>query len=239
MAFYRIADLLFDIVPRYELLARVCEPYRVAECGMPDARIEISEQQLRETVKRDTEHSVAYAENLCACRAVSQYAAAHGVILFHAAVVEVDGKAYAFSAPSGTGKSTHIRLWRRVYGERVGIINGDKPLLRERDGILTVYGTPWCGKEGWNRNTSAPLAGLCFIERAEQNRIRRMENTEAVERIFTQLLKPDTPDGVAETLRVTDLLIRNIPVYLLSCNMTEEAARTSFEAMVKGESNEN
>ena len=239
MALYRIADFLFDIVPRYDLLARVCEPYRTAEGGTPDLRIEISEQQLREAAQRDTEHSVAYAESLCVCRAVSQYAAEHGVILFHAAAVEVDGKAYAFSAPSGTGKSTHIRLWRRVYGARVEIINGDKPLLREKEGVLTVYGTPWCGKEGWHRNTSAPLAGLCFIERAEKNGIRRMESSEAVERIFSQLLKPASPDGVAETLRIADLLIRNVPIFLLGCDVSDEAAKTSFTAMVEGENNEN
>jgi hypothetical protein len=152
-------------------------------------------------------------------------------MLLHAAAVKVGDRAYAFSAPSGTGKSTHIKLWRRVYGERVGILNGDKPILREKDGALTVYGTPWCGKEGWNRNDSALFGAMCFVERADENRIRLLSHDEAVARVFAQLLKPSAPEGLAETLRMTDLLIRTVPIYLLSCNMSEEAARLSFETM--------
>ena len=95
--------------------------------------------------------------------------------LLHAAVIEVDGLAYAFAAPSGTGKTTHIALWKKFFGDRANIINGDKPIIRFENGTPYIYGTPWCGKEGYNINTKAPLAALCFIERSPENTIHLFE----------------------------------------------------------------
>lgn len=111
------------------------------------------------------------------------------------------------------------------------MINGDKPFLREKNGVFTVYGSPWCGKEGWNSNTSAPLAGICFLSRAEENSIVPMSADEALPRVFTQLMKPPTADGVAETMRLADGLIRSVPIYHLRCNMSEAAAECSFTAL--------
>ena len=115
------------------------------------------------------------------------------------------------------------------------MLNGDKPFMREKDGVFTVYGTPWCGKEGWNRNDSAPLGGLCFLARGEQNAIRRLSDGEAVDRIFAQLLKPQGADGIAETLRLADLMIRNIPIWELSCTISREAAELSYRALTGNE----
>lgn len=229
MPIYRIADMLFDITPRYRLLASILTPYTAA--GEADFTIRYTDEELRAAQERSPENSIAYAESLAVCRAVSEFAVQRGVMLFHAATVAVDGKAYAFSAPSGTGKSTHISLWHQYFGDRVEIINGDKPLLREKDGAFTVYGTPWCGKEGWSRNVSAPLAAICFIARSEENRIRKLSAEETVGRLFGQLLKPKDNGEVAEVLRMTDLLVRNVPVYLLECNISEEAARLSFRTL--------
>lgn len=228
---YRIADLLIEITPHYDLLARVCEKYCVETEAAPDFSIDITEQQIDEVISRFPDYTRRYAENLCACRHACNEAARRGAILFHAAAVMVEGKAYAFSAPSGTGKSTHILLWRKRYGKLVEMINGDKPFLRERDGVFTVYGSPWCGKEGWNKNVSAPLAGLCFLSRDKENSITPMDADEALPRVFTQMIKPPTAEGVAETMRTADSLIRNVPIYHLRCNMTEAAAECSFRAL--------
>ena len=232
MALYRIADFLWDIEARYDTVPRACASYRV-EDGKADFVIRVTEEMLMEEHQKMPENSLSYTENICVCRAVCNTASAHGAILLHAATVMAGCKAYAFSAPSGTGKSTHIRLWKSVYGDAVTILNGDKPLLREKDGELIAYGTPWCGKEGWNTNAKAPLAGLCFLERGEENKIRRLSPSEAVDRVFRQMLKPKDARGVAETLRLADLMIRKIPVFLLSCNISEEAARLSYGSLTE------
>ena len=231
MAKYRIAELVMDISSRYGLVSRVCEPYLTDPDASADFCISISDEEIAAVRARFPEYSEAYAENYCVCRQASHEAAARGAILFHAAAIEVDGKAYAFSAPSGTGKSTHILLWRRCFGKRVHMINGDKPFLREKDGVFTVYGSPWCGKEGWNKNVSAPLAGLCFLSQAKENSIVSLTPQEATARVFAQMLKPSTEEGVRGCLHLADRLIRSVPIYHLGCNISEEAARLSFRTM--------
>lgn len=232
MPLYRIADFVWDIETRFGIFEATSENYLID--GVPsDFVIRVSDKEMKEEYANLPESELPYAENICVCRALSNIVADKGGMLLHAATVMVDGKAYAFSAPSGTGKTTHVRLWKRVYGDAVTVLNGDKPILRERDGELIAYGTPWCGKERWQTNASAPLAALCFVQRGEKNAIRALTPPEALDRVFRQLLKPENARGVAQTLRMADLLIRKIPIYLLTCNISEEAARLSFETMTK------
>lgn len=232
MPIYRIADFNIELKPKYEYLPRACAAYLAEDqTAAPDVTVEIPDELIARELARDPSHTPGYLESLATCRALCALLAPRGVILFHAATVKVGEYAYAFSAPSGTGKSTHIALWRKFFGEQVQMLNGDKPFMREADGVFTVYGTPWCGKEGWNRNDSAPLGGLCFLKRGEQNAIRRMSAEEAVDRIFAQLLKPQSAAGVAETLRLADLLIRHVPIWELTCNISREAAELSFRAL--------
>lgn len=231
MPLYRIADFTVRIEPRYPEFLERCQDYLAPEGAEEDFALSVSEETLARA-KRDLPDSAdEYIEFVCVYRAFCNEIARRGAMLFHAAVIEVDGRGYAFAAPSGTGKSTHISLWRKTFGEGVHIINGDKPILREKDGAFTAYGTPWCGKEGWGRNASAPLSGICFLHRAAENSIAHMKAEEAVDRVFSQLLKPASPEGLAETLRLVDLLIRQVPIYSLGCNISEEAARVAYEAM--------
>ena len=232
MSRYRIADFLFDIEPRYPLLASVCEKYLITTDAPADCTVRISDEQIAEITALPDGFSEAYAESLSACRAVCAYATAHGALMLHAAVIEVDGKAYAFCAPSGTGKSTHIRLWRERFGSRVRIVNGDKPLLREKDGVFFVYGTPWSGKEGWNRNVSAPLAGICFLTRSTENVIERIAPDVAIEGLFRQLLKPADAASLMNTMHLADVLLSTVPVYRLGCNVSQQAAEVAYGAMV-------
>ena len=231
MAKYRIAELLVEFTPRYALALRACQDYLVETEERVDFSISVSDEEIAETQKSAPEQSLAFAENFCIFRRFTEEAAKRGAILFHAAAVEVGGFAYAFSAPSGTGKSTHITLWRRRFGRRVGIINGDKPFLREKDGVFTVYGSPWCGKEGWNKNVCAPLKALCFLSRAEENAITPLSHEEALPRVFAQMLKPKDEAGVRATVHLADLLIREVPIYSLACNISPEAAELSFRTM--------
>ena len=232
---YRIADLAIDIKARYDYVVKQCAAYLAPEGTVADFTVEVSDEALAASQAQVPNFSAGYHESLCVYREICNRMLAYGGILLHAAVIEVDGRAYAFSAPSGTGKSTHIALWRRTLGERVQIINGDKPILRYRDGRFIAYGTPWCGKEGWQRNASAPLAAICFLERSEENRIRRMTSSEAIDRVFHQLLRPKTAAEMDATLSLTDTLLREVPIYLLGCNISEEAARLAYQTLSQGE----
>ena len=156
----------------------------------------------------------------------------HNGMMLHASAVEMDGKAYLFSAPCGTGKSTHARIWQKVFGEAAQVFNDDKPALRLVDGIWYAYGTPWCGKDGINQNKKLPLAGICFLKQAPENRIRRLNSQEAVSRLVSQTLYQfRTARELDRMLSIADKLVRQVPIFELENRPEPEAARMSFEAM--------
>lgn len=160
----------------------------------------------------------------------------HGSFIAHAAVVEYDGLAYAFMAPSGTGKSTHIKLWMDTLGPEATVINGDKPILHldktpEGEPQIIAYGSPWAGKEGWQTNTSAPLAGLCFLTRGSTDTCHRISPTEAFDSAVRQIYMPSDPTSAIRTLDFVDVLLQTVPLYRLSCTMDKTAVKASFEAM--------
>ena len=156
----------------------------------------------------------------------------HGITI-HASAVELDGKAYLFSAPSGTGKSTHTRLWQSVFGENARVFNDDKPALRCLDGTWYAYGTPWSG-HGDNINMKVPLAGICFLKQAPHNRIRRLSNQEAVQKIIWQTMRRfKKQEKLDLMLSRVDELVRSIPVFELENLPEPDAARLSYETMRK------
>lgn len=141
-----------------------------------------------------------------------------------------------FTAPSGTGKSTHIALWRKYLGEQVKIINGDKPILWATEKETCVYGTPWAGKERWETNTGVPLKEICFLQRGSQNEIRRLTPSEAMPLLMRQVYYPSDPQTAGKILELLDKMFGNVSFYAMKCDISEEAVRCSFETMTGEES---
>ena len=232
----QLAGLNIGLENRYGFVRRQCANYLTdaqptfcvaAEESEIEAEIEGSTEEVKTTVK----DLVGYSESIVLFRKICYELPRYSALLFHGAAVAYKGKAYIFSAPSGTGKTTHLRLWMRARAKDLTIINGDKPVFRLEDGTFRVYGTPWSGKEGWSNNTSAPLGGICFIRRSADNRIEELPLPEAASRAMKQILYPKDPQNLYSMLRLTDELIRARPVYLLSCNISEEAAALSFKTL--------
>ena len=150
----------------------------------------------------------------------------------HASAVELDGRAYLFSAPSGTGKSTHTRLWQMLFGNKAQVFNDDKPALRRIDGVWYAYGTPWCGKDGINQNKRVPVAGICFLKQAKENRIRRLSNQEILSRIISLTIYRFTnPEKLNLLLSHLSKLLVEIPCFELENRPEPEAAQLSYETM--------
>ena len=158
----------------------------------------------------------------------------HDGMMLHASAVVVDDRAYQFSAPSGTGKSTHTSLWLKRFGERAYILNDDKPAIRFIDGKAYAYGTPFSGKFDISENRRVPVAGIAFIERSETNTIEPMQSKRAVFSLLNQTARPEPPALFARLLRNLDSILQCVPVYTLRCNMDDEAACVSYDAMRKG-----
>ena len=234
MALYRIADLNIKINNKHSYITKLCEKYLHEN---QDAEIDFEVYPSTEDYDRDKEvldgFSDGYLESISVYRQIAKKLLDYDGIILHAAVISVDEKAYAFSAPSGTGKSTHIRLWKKAFGDKVNIVNGDKPLLRLIDGKLYAYGTPWCGKEGYNANTKAVLDSICFISRAKENTIQKIDPNAALSKIFSQLLLPDNEEQSEKFFAMLDVIIEKVKFYSLGCNMDIEAAHVAYEGMRK------
>lgn len=152
--------------------------------------------------------------------------------MLHASGVVYQDRAYLFSAPSGTGKSTHTTIWRKTFGEdKTYIINDDKPVIRMVDGNVLVFGTPWSGKTDQNRNISVPLQGICFLERDSKNHIEVMPTRDAVHQILNQTIRPTEISDMSRLLDLLDRLLKKVTVYKLYCNMENEAAIVAYNGM--------
>lgn len=223
----KIAELIVKIPEAGDLVPR-CQAY-LTEKRKPDIVLQ-SEKFRLNLYDTLTEDEAVYVESGAYFH--FHLLDFHGITL-HASAVELDGKAYLFSAPSGTGKSTHTQLWQSVFGEKALIFNDDKPALRNMAGTWYAYGTPWSGKGG-NLNRKVPLAGICFLKQAQENRIRRLNNAEAVQKIIWQTMRRfKKQEKLDLMLSRVDELVRQIPVFELENRPEPEAARLSYETMRK------
>lgn len=177
------------------------------------------------------EHADPYLETLAVYRKLAKLLVQDDILLMHGAVVAVDGQAYLFTAKSGTGKTTHTRLWMQQFGDRAVMVNGDKPLLHITSEGVTVYGTPWDGKEHLSTNTSCPLKALCILTRSETNHIERISKKEALPMLCQQSYRPCSPIGAQKMLALVDRLGSSVPLYRLGCNMEPEAALVAYHGM--------
>mgnify|MGYP002518978495 FL=1 len=142
----------------------------------------------------------------------------------------VDGKAYLFSAASGTGKSTHTQLWLKRFPGSF-ILNDDKPAIRITEDGIFAYGTPFSGKTDLNVNTGVPIGGICVLQRGETNHIEKITVEEALFNILNQTVRPYNEEEMDKLLKTLDKVIENVPVYRLSCNMELEAAEVAYNGM--------
>ncbi len=175
-----------------------------------------------------------YFETLAIARKLCRRMAEYGVIFFHAAAVAVDGEGYLFAAPSGTGKSTHARLWREMLGERAVTVNDDKPFIRFVGGTPYVYGSPWNGKHRLDANMSCPIRGICFLEQAAENSIAPLAPREAFPRLCRQIFFSREEKRFGAVMDVAGRLCSSVPLYRMGCNVTPQAAAMSYEAMRRG-----
>ena len=133
------------------------------------------------------------------------------------------------------GKSTHTKLWQQLFGENAKVFNDDKPALRRVEDHWYAYGTPWCGKDGININTKVPVAGICFLQRGEENKIRRLSKKEATFFIISQTMRWFKKEQNLDLmLNCVNRLVAEIPIYELFNKPEISAAQLSYETMRRG-----
>ena len=237
---YKMADKVIEVTSIYEKVHDYCKDYKSNDA--PDYAVTTKQEDIdfelqREIICAEREgrppinYSDDYCEELAVYRKIAEKSPDWDTILFHGSVIAVDGQGFLFTAKSGTGKSTHTRLWREYLGDKAVMVNDDKPLLKVTDSGAIAFGTPYNGKHRLGCNMSVPLKAICILTRGEKNSIVRIDKSEAYAMLLQQVYRPQDPLQMAKTLKLVDRMAENVELYRLACNMDIEAAEVAYNAM--------
>lgn len=232
---YKIADLIVEFNPKYDYLKKLSEPFIYNGEEQPVITLSRTDEQIENLfahMKKGT--IIGKAEEFSYATAFNRAVIPFGAMLVHSSAIIVNGKAYLFSAKSGEGKSTHTRLWKQLYGDEVTYINDDKPVVRIENGIATAYGTPFDGGSGIANNISAPLDGIIFLERGEENTIHKINSTpQILQLLYFSTARFINRNKAEAMLDNFEKLIKITDFYKLTCNMNSEAAEVAHDFLIK------
>ncbi len=238
MPIYKIADIITDIKPKFRYFESFAEDYLYAGNEPVQIKISIREDYIRKKAEKNTHLTLGNLESIFLADVFNKKILKYNAIFLHSSAILYKGKAYLFSADSGVGKSTHTKLWIKKFGaENVQIINDDKPIIRFIDNAWYVYGSPFDGGTGINKNIRAKLGGIIFLERAEENSIEVLDKNSIFSRIYKNTIKFSLDDEYAGyMLNTADKLIKENYFYLLKCNMNIESAEICEKFLLTGDS---
>ena len=238
-----IAGLAVGVQPMFQSTREYCKPFLTEKT--PEFFVEIVledltfqqmllEQEAVEEGLKIRKFQDPFLERATIQRKVADKLLERNTLMLHGSTVAVDGKAYLFTAPCKTGKSTHTRLWREVFGARAVMVNDDMPFLQITSEGVLAYGSPWCGKHGLGTNLCAPLKGICFLHRGSENEIHPIEPEQGIDILRHQMHTP--LDGLlAEKAHfLVENLSEKVALWEMHCNMNPEAAILSYGAMSNG-----
>ena len=237
---YKIADKVVEVTSIYAEVHEYCTDYQTdenAEYSVTTTQADIDFEREKSAREDEIEgipirqFTDSYLEKLAVYRKIAEIMLDFNTVLFHGSVVAVDGVGYLFTAKSGTGKSTHTRLWREYFGERAVMVNDDKPLLHIADSGVVAYGTPYNGKHRLGTNTSVPLKAICILTRSADNHIEPITREQAYTMLLQQVYRPADMLKMAKTLEMVDRLADSVKLYRLGCNMDISAAQVAYEGM--------
>ena len=234
----KIADIPIAISAIYAETQKLCDAYRTEEQSV--FSVSISEEDIELERRKSRQEALLegspvipwkddYLETLAVYRKIASGLLAYDRLLFHGSAIAVDGEGYLFTAKSGTGKSTHTRLWREFFGDRAVMVNDDKPILKITENGVFVCGTPWDGKHHLSSNIIVPLKAVCILSRDVENHIEAVSVQEAYPMLLQQSFRPPQAEKLMKTMELVRQLTEKVKLYSLGCNMELEAARVSYE----------
>ncbi len=228
----KIADFIIDIHNKYRYLEKQCADYIYDGDEPADFTVSVTQEEMDiEAKEYDVEFHPALLESTCAYRQIATELPQRDALLMHGATFAIDGKGIIFIARSGVGKSTHTMLWQKLYGDKLTIVNGDKPIIRFFDGVPYAYGTPWAGKEKLQNNMRVQLTDICILERGLENSTVKVDPADYLDQIMQQVLRPADPLTALKSLELVDALSKKCNFWNIKCNISDEAAITSHDAI--------
>lgn len=224
---YSLADFSVEFESSFGGVKRLCTEYEAD--GTAELKLCVTEDDIAyEKSVSEGSFSDSYLETVSFYRKLGELLPQRNAFVLHSALLDVDGIGVAFAAHSGTGKTTHMRLWKQLLGDRVTVVNGDKPIIRRTEDGFFGYGTPWDGKEHYSCNMKTPVKHICFIERNSENSCEEMSCSEAVNLIFNQVYMPHAPQAVFAAMQLINSFLGECSLWKIKCNMDIGAAETAY-----------
>lgn len=232
----KVADFIFDIKTfRDKIKDRMAEYLADASVLSSDYSFENTADKINyERSFSEKPLPVTVAELALTYRTIAEWLPYNNAFLLHSACFDVEGVGVAFSAHSGTGKTTHMNLWQGLLGDKMTVVNGDKPIVRffdDEPDTPYAYGTPWNGKERLGCNMRTKLKHICFIERSATNFVEPMKKEDAIGLIFNQVYMPKDSKAVNNTMQLIDRLLSSCSLWKIHCNMEIEAAEVAYNTI--------
>lgn len=225
---------LFESTPQY-FKAYLTEEPPAFSITVTREDIAFEQQDLLEEAHRDgfkpRVFTDPFLERQAIQRAFAEYLLDFDTLLVHGSAVAVDAEGFLFTAHSGTGKSTHTRLWRQVLGERAVMVNDDKPFIQLSGSGALLYGSPWSGKHGLDCNLCVPLRGICILERGKENQILPLSPEDALPMLRKQSYQPLDAAKEAAFRQLVEGLSQSVPLWKMACTKDPQAAVIAYEAM--------
>ena len=226
-----LAGLNVEAKTKYGFVEQLTADYR-SDSDTVDLSVEVTDDDIRtEDELSEIKYGAGYLESIALYRQIAERLPYFDAVVFHGAVIAYRGHAYAFTARSGVGKTTHIRLWLERFGGEVHVLNGDKPILRVIDGVVYAAGTPWRGKEGYGVPEMLPLRAVAFINRADEPSATQITTSDALTRFASQVYIPNEPRAALKSLSVLNKIISGVKLYDVGATMQPESAEVSFAAL--------
>lgn len=238
---YQIADVVVDFDAKFDMLKVRSNKYLTTDVDKKKNFIMyVNDEHIQKIKDGNQEITSELAEYIAMGNTFYRALLNYKGCLLHSSAVVIDDESYLFSADSGVGKSTHTSLWLKYLADKMPyILNDDKPAIRIMEDGIFAYGTPFSGKHNKNENKKVKLKAICFIERAKINCIRKVESQEAIKLFLQQTLMKLNEEEMINLLDILDTIIREIPIYKLYCDMSEEAVLLAYNTMKGENTNEN
>lgn len=160
----------------------------------------------------------------------------HNRCIFHGAAFLWNKKAFIFTAPSGTGKSTQLFNWLQLYKDEIKIINGDKPILcNKMQNHIDVYPSPWKGKEGIGYDDlTASLGGVIVLKQGNINQIKRLPIDVAVLSLLKRILfTAESRESVLQASAMIEAIVSSVPVWMLTNKGDLDSAKITHDLIQK------
>lgn len=242
---YKMAGRVISVDSLHQYVHDYCADYLYTGAETPDIYVRIEQKDIdferEQAVKTDEaegfeayDYGDDYLESLAVYRSIAEQMLDYNTFLFHGSVIAVDNKAYIFTAKSGTGKSTHTRLWRELLGEKAVMVNDDKPLIRITENGAVACGTPYNGKHCLGSNIEVPIQAVCILTRSPENFVVPMSPAEAFPTLYTQIYRPDHKEGLSKTLELMDGFLIKTKIFKGGFNMDISAAELAYKVMSEG-----